>query len=47
MNNGKLLHRIFVGVYTPPADPDPGVSGYLFQNGEEYRFQDNGEYDFN
>ena len=47
MSNDKLLHRIFVGVYTPTTDILPSESNYRFQDGQEYRFQNNGEYDFN
>jgi len=41
MSNGKLIHRIFVGVYTPPEVIPPTSDRWLFENGDGVLLENN------
>ena len=41
MSNGKLLHKIFVGVYNAPAITDPTSDIWIFEDGAAVLMENN------
>ena len=41
MNNGKLIHRIYIGVYCPPVVTPPSDDRFVFENGDGVLLENN------
>ena len=41
MSNGKLLHRIFIGVYCPPVITPTTQDIWVFENGDGVLLENN------